>query len=56
MARCDLTFRIFVSSTFSDPKEERVVPKLPKLFRQDGYRFQAIDGHVVVFAEQQRSR
>ena len=43
------TFRIFVSSTFSDLKEERnalqreVFPKLRDLCRQYGYRFQAID-------------
>jgi len=43
------TFRIFVSSTFSDMKEERnalqrdVFPELKKLCMQHGYRFQAID-------------
>ena len=43
------TFRIFVSSTFSDLKEERnalqrdVFPALKKLCLQHGYRFQAID-------------
>ena len=43
------TFRIFVSSTFSDLKEERnalqkrVFPKLRKLCMQYGCRFQAID-------------
>lgn len=43
------TFRIFVSSTFSDLKEERnalqreVFPKLRELCMQNGYRFQAID-------------
>ncbi|MDO8728066.1 MAG: DUF4062 domain-containing protein [Candidatus Methanoperedens sp.] len=43
------TFRIFVSSTFSDLKEERnalqknVFPKLRELCMQHGCRFQAID-------------
>jgi hypothetical protein len=43
------TFRIFVSSTFSDMKEERnvlqkhVFPKLRELCMQHGCRFQAID-------------
>ena len=43
------TFRIFVSSTFSDLKAERnalqekVFPKLRKLCTQNGFRFQAID-------------
>lgn len=43
------TFRIFVSSTFSDLKEERnalqknVFPRLRKLCMQHGCRFQAID-------------
>jgi len=43
------TFRIFVSSTFSDLKEERntlsreVFPRLRELCTQNGYRFQAID-------------
>ena len=43
------TFRIFVSSTFSDLKEERnalqqeVFPELKKLCMQHGFRFQAID-------------
>ena len=42
-------FRVFVSSTFSDLKEERnalqsrVFPKLRELCMQHGYRFQAID-------------
>lgn len=43
------TFRVFVSSTFSDLKEERnalqreVFPKLHEICRQYGCRFQAID-------------
>ena len=43
------TFRVFVSSTFEDLKEERdalqreVFPKLRKLCEQHGARFQAID-------------
>jgi len=43
------TFRIFISSTFKDLKEERnalqkeVFPKLRELCMQNGYRFQAID-------------
>src|SRR5665213_476393 len=43
------TFRIFVSSTFEDLKEERnalqleVFPKLTKLCEEHGARFQAID-------------
>lgn len=43
------TFRIFVSSTFSDLKEERnalqqeVFPKLRELCIQHGFKFQAID-------------
>jgi hypothetical protein len=43
------TFRIFVSSTFSDLKEERnalqrnVFPELKALCSQHGFRFQAID-------------
>jgi hypothetical protein len=42
-------FRIFVSSTFNDLKEERnapqkhVFPKLRELCMQHGCRFQAID-------------
>src|SRR6266508_2040440 len=49
MARINRTFRIFVSSTFSDLKEERnalqreVFPKLRELCLQHGCRFQAID-------------
>jgi WD40 repeat protein len=49
MARQSRTFRIFVSSTFSDLKEERnalqkhVFPKLRELCMQHGCRFQAID-------------
>src|ERR1019366_8368393 len=43
------TFRVFVSSTFEDLKEERnalqreVFPKLAKLCEEHGARFQAID-------------
>ena len=43
------TFRVFVSSTFADMKEERrilqneVFPKLEKLCEQRGTRFQAVD-------------
>jgi Cdc6-like AAA superfamily ATPase len=43
------TFRVFVSSTFADLKEERnalqkeVFPKLRKLCMEHGFRFQAID-------------
>jgi len=49
MAIVNRTFRIFVSSTFSDLKEERdalqreVFPKLRELCMQHGFRFQAID-------------
>jgi len=49
MALASKTFRIFVSSTFSDLKEERnalqknVFPELRKLCMQYGFRFQAID-------------
>jgi len=49
MARRELTFRVFVSSTFSDLKEERnalqrrMFPGLRELCRQHGCRFQAID-------------
>ncbi len=49
MARRSRTFRIFVSSTFSDLKaernalQERVFPELRKLCMQHGARFQAID-------------
>ena len=49
MARRELTFRVFVSSTFSDLKEERnalqknVFPELREFCRQHGCRFQAID-------------
>ena len=49
MALASKTFRIFVSSTFSDLKEERnalqkhVFPKLRELCMQHGCRFQAID-------------
>ena len=43
------TFRVFVSSTFSDLTEERnalqrdVFPQLREICRQNGCRFQAID-------------
>ena len=49
MALKSKTFRIFVSSTFSDLKEERnalqkfVFPKLRKLCMQHGTKFHAID-------------
>jgi hypothetical protein len=49
MAQASRTFRIFVSSTFSDLKEERnalqkeVFPRLRELCMQHGCRFQAID-------------
>jgi hypothetical protein len=49
MAQTTRTFRIFVSSTFSDLKEERnalqkhVFPHLRELCTQHGCRFQAID-------------
>jgi len=49
MARRDLTFRVFVSSTFGDLKEERnalhehAFPKLREYCQQHGARFQAID-------------
>ncbi len=49
MAQASRTFRIFVSSTFSDLKEERnalqkkVFPKLRELCMQHGCRFQPID-------------
>lgn len=49
MAQASRTFRIFVSSTFSDLKAERnalqrfVFPRLRDLCLQHGCRFQAID-------------
>ncbi len=49
MALTSKTFRIFVSSTFSDLEEERnalqekVFPELRKLCMEHGFRFQAID-------------
>ncbi|MFC1806026.1 DUF4062 domain-containing protein [Planctomycetota bacterium] len=49
MAQASKTFRVFVSSTFSDMKAERnalqehVWPKLRELCMQHGCRFQAID-------------
>lgn len=47
--RTSRVFRVFISSTFNDLKEERnalqekVFPKLRNFCRQRGYRFQAID-------------
>jgi hypothetical protein len=49
MAQAGRTFRIFISSTFSDLKAERnwlqeqVFPRLRELCMQHGCRFQAID-------------
>ena len=49
MQRSDLTFRVFVSSTFSDLKAERnalqehVFPHLREYCQKHGARFQAID-------------
>ena len=49
MMQSSRTFRVFVSSTFSDLKEERIAlqervfPGLRELCRQHGCRFQAID-------------
>ena len=49
MAQATRTFRIFVSSTFSDLKAERnalqdrVFPRLRELCAAHGCRFQAID-------------
>ncbi len=49
MAQASNTFRIFVSSTFSDLHEERnalqqfVFPRLRELCLPNGCRFQAID-------------
>ena len=49
MAQPARTFRIFVSSTFHDLKEERnalqeqVFPRVRELCSQHGARFQAID-------------
>ncbi len=49
MAQTSKTYRIFVSSTFNDLKEERnalqkyVFPRLRELCMQHGCRFQAID-------------
>jgi len=49
MARTNRTFRVFVSSTFSDlvaernALQERVFPRLRELAAAHGYRFQAID-------------
>jgi len=49
MDRRELTFRVFVSSTFSDLKAERdalesdVFPRLREYCQKHGCRFQAID-------------
>jgi hypothetical protein len=49
MARLDLTFRLFVSSTFSDLVAERnalqehVFPRLREFCQKRGARFQALD-------------
>jgi hypothetical protein len=49
MERLELTFRVFVSSTFSDLKAERealqmdVFPRLREYCQKHGCRFQAID-------------
>jgi hypothetical protein len=49
MARASRTFRVFVSSTFSDLKaersalQERVFPKLKQLCLEHSAQFQAID-------------
>ena len=49
MPQTTKTFRLFVSSTFSDMQEERrilqndVFPKLEKLCREKGAKFQAVD-------------
>ena len=52
MPQATRTFRIFISSTFNDLKEERnalqeqVFPRLRELCMQHGTRFQAIDLRV----------
>jgi hypothetical protein len=62
MAQAARKFRIFVSSTFSDLKEERnalqqhVCPGLRELCMQRGCRFQAIDLHWGVSAEASRDQ
>lgn len=49
MTRKSLSFRVFVSSTFSDliaerdALQERVFPRLRQLCQQNGARFQTID-------------
>ena len=49
MAPRELTFRVFISSTFSDlvadrnALQERVFPRLREYCQQKGARFQAID-------------
>lgn len=49
MVRSTRTFRVFISSTFNDLKEERnalqqrVFPELEKLCERNGCRFQAVD-------------
>lgn len=62
MPQSSKTFRIFVSSTFSDLKEERnalqmeVFPRLRELCMQHGCRFQAIDLRWGVSAEASRDQ
>lgn len=59
MARSSRTFRVFVSSTFSDLIEERnalqhfVFPRLRQLCEEHGYHFQAIDLRWGVHSEAQ---
>jgi len=49
MTRRDLTFRVFINSTFSDLKaernalQERVFPRLKRYCQRRGWSFQAID-------------
>ena len=62
MAQTSNTFRIFVSSTFSDLHAERnalqsqVFPRLRELCLQNGCRFQAIDLRWGVSAEAGRDQ
>jgi len=64
MAGASRTFRIFVSSTFSDLKaernalQERVFPKLRQLCMQHGARFQggAVSGGLVMYGPGPTSR
>ena len=57
LIRQSITFRVFVSSTFSDVKvernalQERVFPKLREVCMQHGARFQAIDLRLGVSEE-----